>query len=99
MQNVSLLFQCVLSVETITSGQVVLTVQKVGTPFDIKKTVDLCDLVKKVKMSCPLQKGTFHLDVSHKIPSFVPPVSINNAKMFNICDYINVILTAGQVLR
>jgi hypothetical protein len=43
----------------------------------IKQTVDLCDELKNVDLSCPLEKGKMVLTKEVELPKQIPPVRVS----------------------
>ena len=60
--------------EEITSGNVKVELNYKNAPlFD--KTLDMCDLIKKIGKSCPVKPGPFEIALKHNLPDYVPTVS------------------------
>ena len=62
-------------VETLTGGEAKVEVSGGGLPFPYSTTRKLCNLAKKVNITCPIKPGKFPLHLNQNIPSIVPPVS------------------------
>lgn len=61
--------------EEVTKGAIVLLEVKYGLITLIKQTVDLCDQIQNVDLTCPLKKGDLTLTKQVELPKEIPPVS------------------------
>ena len=76
MYKLKLLIIFLLSIEeTVTSGSVKVTLKLGFIPLP-GQTFDLCDLLKDVGDSCPVEPGQLSIKQTLEIPRSIPGVSI-----------------------
>ena len=59
--------------EVVSSGKVNAIVMLGSLPY--QKTFEICDLLKDVNISCPVQKGKYSFGIKLKVPEYTPSVS------------------------
>ena len=62
--------------ENVEAGAYVVLQVKYGLITLVKQTVDLCEQVKNVELSCPLDKGDLTIKKDVDLPKEIPPVCI-----------------------
>lgn len=61
--------------DKVEKGATVALEVKWGLITLVKQTVDLCDQIKNVDLTCPLEKGKMVLTKQVDLPKQIPPVS------------------------
>ncbi len=75
-QSIVFIICTILSVEDVTSGEVKINLNYGNIPI-IDETLDLCNLISQISLSCPLNKNKdVKFTLKRELPDYVPSVSI-----------------------